>query len=493
MSKLRKVFILFVVMLAFAGFVQAEDVTFQVYMGVQEYLGTFDPEAGDIVVVRGTFNGWGGNDHQVTAVNDTLYTLTTAIDPGEHMFKFVIVQAAGGDIWEGVPDRPFTVVEGENLVLDPVWFDDNDSYAQLTDLEILFQVNMEIQILNGNFDPNTDWVVVRGNHGSIGNWGGAVQLYNETGTDNYSAWIQFDQVEVGGTLEYKFVILHDGNPDDPEPMWEQVDNRTYTITGEEPDTDDNGYGEYMPDLVYFGDTTPDDILLQDIEITFQVDLRTAYYHLMDSIIVDIQTQTDTVRQVDDMGIAGDFNGWPWGNMPAEFIFEDNDGDSIWVGSYTRAAGQDRNFIYKYGINQLDVEAGFAENHVVLLPNEETTTIVDTFGTNGTMYDPYLYLLRNGEWSVDEGTELPTQFFVAQNYPNPFNPSTKISFNLMKNSNVMVKVFNINGQEVYSFAPGTMNAGQHSITFDASQLSSGTYIYTVQAGTNYVAKKMTLLK
>lgn len=86
-----------------------------------------------------------------------------------------------------------------------------------------------------------------------------------------------------------------------------------------------------------------------------------------------------------------------------------------------------------------------------------------------------------------------EFNLAQNYPNPFNPSTTITFNLPQASEVSLKVFNMLGQQVATLINGRMNSGTQSIQFDASNLSSGMYIYRLQAGNISKTKKMMLIK
>lgn len=94
---------------------------------------------------------------------------------------------------------------------------------------------------------------------------------------------------------------------------------------------------------------------------------------------------------------------------------------------------------------------------------------------------------------NEVTGKPNQFTLSQNYPNPFNPSTNISFELPQSSVVQLKVYNLLGQEVANLMDGRMNSGNHSVNFDASQLSSGVYIYRLVAGNQSITKKMMLIK
>ena len=85
------------------------------------------------------------------------------------------------------------------------------------------------------------------------------------------------------------------------------------------------------------------------------------------------------------------------------------------------------------------------------------------------------------------------FTLEQNYPNPFNPSTKISFSVSERSNVSIKVFDMLGREVAELINSAKEAGSYEVTFDASNLSSGLYIYTINAGNFSASKKMMLMK
>lgn len=86
------------------------------------------------------------------------------------------------------------------------------------------------------------------------------------------------------------------------------------------------------------------------------------------------------------------------------------------------------------------------------------------------------------------------FNLEQNYPNPFNPSTKISFSLPESGIVDLNIYNVLGQKVASLVRGeNLTAGNHSVSFNASNLSSGVYFYSLKAGNNVVTKKMMLVK
>ncbi|MCK6600830.1 MAG: T9SS type A sorting domain-containing protein [Bacteroidetes bacterium] len=85
------------------------------------------------------------------------------------------------------------------------------------------------------------------------------------------------------------------------------------------------------------------------------------------------------------------------------------------------------------------------------------------------------------------------FEVEGNYPNPFNPETKIRFNLAADSQVLVKVSNIIGQEIAVLANEKMTAGKKEIRFNAANLASGVYFYSVTANGKTITRSMTLMK
>jgi hypothetical protein len=97
-------------------------------------------------------------------------------------------------------------------------------------------------------------------------------------------------------------------------------------------------------------------------------------------------------------------------------------------------------------------------------------------------------------AFDNLTEvLPTVYNLEQNYPNPFNPSTDIAFALPNAGQVKLVVYNILGQEVTTLIDGHMEAGNHSVTFEADNYSSGVYFYRLNAERYTQTLKMMLLK
>lgn len=91
------------------------------------------------------------------------------------------------------------------------------------------------------------------------------------------------------------------------------------------------------------------------------------------------------------------------------------------------------------------------------------------------------------------SEVPQAFTLKQNYPNPFNPSTKINFSLPKAGIVTLKVYDITGKEVANLVNQNLSVGTYEYDFNASNLTSGIYFYTLKTGNFTETKKMMLVK
>ena len=92
----------------------------------------------------------------------------------------------------------------------------------------------------------------------------------------------------------------------------------------------------------------------------------------------------------------------------------------------------------------------------------------------------------------EGT-LPTTIELDQNYPNPFNPSTAIEYRVAASFNVRLAVYDILGREVAELVNDVQPAGSYRVTFDATGLTSGMYIYRLEVGGDVITKSMMLMK
>jgi len=142
---------------------------------------------------------------------------------------------------------------------------------------------------------------------------------------------------------------------------------------------------------------------------------------------------------------------------------------------------------------------------------EGSTNDTTFTINGLDYETeYIYKVKaknsnvESEWSEvqftttgmttsNEGNDIPNDFELGQNYPNPFNPTTSINYSLPQSSYVLLEVYDMMGQKISTLVDGVKSPGTHTTTFDATDLSSGTYIYRITTNGFSETKKMFLIK
>jgi len=125
----------------------------------------------------------------------------------------------------------------------------------------------------------------------------------------------------------------------------------------------------------------------------------------------------------------------------------------------------------------------------------------SYQDNSISAGKYSYRLKqidnDGQFEYSEVIEidlgLPTEYELTQNYPNPFNPSTKISWQSPVSSHQTLKVYDVLGNEVATLVNEYKPAGSYEVTFDASSLSSGIYLYKIQSGNFIQTKKMILIK
>ncbi len=151
-----------------------------------------------------------------------------------------------------------------------------------------------------------------------------------------------------------------------------------------------------------------------------------------------------------------------------------------------------------GLNwDLDVNTSaemFSYDIVNSTPDSLTIWAAGSTG-GGTGFTGKLYRTSRGTpVGVNETkNQLPSAFQLYQNYPNPFNPATTINYSLPWESTVILKVFDILGNEIVVLVNEEKPAGQYEVTWSAGALPSGVYFYQIRAGNFVEIKKMTLLK
>jgi hypothetical protein len=162
--------------------------------------------------------------------------------------------------------------------------------------------------------------------------------------------------------------------------------------------------------------------------------------------------------------------------------------------------------------------------------ESNHWISDSLGARGVSFSPQALALQPGDWVIGEvpilstgssdwyegeaivvsadgklversvismnekeQTTAPPEFHLAQNFPNPFNPLTTIRFTLSVSTHVRVTIYTVLGEEVATLLNQPLSAGEHKVGFDAKGLSSGVYLYRLEAGRHTATRKMVLIR
>jgi len=205
----------------------------------------------------------------------------------------------------------------------------------------------------------------------------------------------------------------------------------------------------------------------------------------------------------------------WNRVQPVFLYKTIDGGSTWEEVFFERNGQgawesvyfideNKGWICGSGIYQtsnggktwkehdIGIETQF--HSICFLESEEGWVV----GDSGII----LLITNGGVTFVEENKndEIPTDFYLSNNYPNPFNPNTKIKYSVPQTSNVIMKVFDILGNEIESLVNEEKQTGTYEINWYATNLPSGIYFYRLQAvptgrqaGSFVETKKMVLMK
>jgi hypothetical protein len=95
--------------------------------------------------------------------------------------------------------------------------------------------------------------------------------------------------------------------------------------------------------------------------------------------------------------------------------------------------------------------------------------------------------------IENNLNIPTRYSLSQNYPNPFNPTTKIKFNIPKQTHAKLVVYDILGRELEKLVDKEMQSGSYEVIFDGKNLPSGVYFYRITTKEFSQTKKFVLMK
>ena len=343
------------------------DVTFTVDMSVQETLGAFDP-ATQTVEVRGGFNNWAGTT--LTAQGGGIYsgTLTIGSTAGQtENYKFY-ASGPGALTYESGDNRTFTMEFNPGgapepaIVLPTVFFSNQDTVPEFR--AVTFSVDMSYQISEGNFDPATGVVQVRGPFNS---WGGTELTAGENGI--YSGTINITGA-AGASVPYKFWATG--------PDWETIDNRTFTLGPA-------GVTQVLTPTPFFNNDSG-----QIRDITFSVDMSVQ--------VADGNFDPATgVVQLRGLGGFGDAEAQPLTREGETLIYS---------GTFAVPGDEGSSFGYKFwatglAFEVIDPNDGLVNRTTVLGPSGVAEVLPTVFFSNQSTPTP----VRDVTFSVDMSVQI----------------------------------------------------------------------------------------
>jgi hypothetical protein len=511
-----------IIMVSAFSFSQSINVTFQVDMSMQVFEGNFP--AGANVVVRGSFQAdfgdtggnWQGNLYQLSDPDDdTVYTGTfnapASLAGNNYIFKYVIVNPPAGDNWESTHDRQFTITSPATIL--PIVYFNNDSIL-IPEFEVVNTLNFTADIsgilgvgLGGAFDSSQDSLLVMGlDWDNLGkNVAGNRRMIN---TDPFNSGIYKTTLTVtsgsaapngvGDSTRWKFKAFPDARF--ANGGWETGSDRRHIYQADGSVID-------LPFIVprilpLFGvSTNPIDFTL-NVDITGAVNIYNGEPIPLDSIEFVIVTGSAP--------FLGIYNSPPWPPYPCGCIDDTAAGyikalthtvGNIWSYHTIIPIGQPCGIIgYKFGaiypgydtinsgIGSLMNELPFGVNHNLMLTGLQSIIVInDLFGHP---------LPPDNVERIDN--IIPSGYNLEQNYPNPFNPTTKIRYSIPSVGtrhalSVQIKVYDVLGREVATLVDDEQPAGVYEAAFDATQLTSGVYFYTLSTSNFSFTKKMILMR
>ncbi|MDA7900450.1 CBM20 domain-containing protein [Akkermansiaceae bacterium] len=353
----------------FSFLAEAQTTTFRVDMSVQIAIGRYDP-GNDLLMVRGPFNSWVGNDLTFVAGSNFLYEAEIDIfetDGAQTDYKFFIASVTSGDIWEGNVgtgengNRRFNYQAG-GQILETVFFDDLEKNPG-GGVKVTFQVNMAPLLQDGLFLPEFDWLEVRG---AFNRWAAGFELEPiSEGSPIYAGSTTIKSIAPGDSVEYKYV--YNGG------QWENGSNRKFILAEQAL--------QVLP-IRYFSDIRPDSSLTEDTKIVISVNMNNAL--ALNGTPFNLETDRVYIN-----GEFSEFTWWEWSFPPDGFELLDDgtaesgdavEGDGIYSIKFQALAGQPKRIEYKFSINGEDSEADFQNNHIRYIRETGNYPLpVDQFG------------------------------------------------------------------------------------------------------------------
>jgi len=266
---------------------------------------------------------------------------------------------------------------------------------------------------------------------------------------------------------------------------------TMGYTNEVSILENNSDGTFQSPVNYEVGTAPTSIFAADLEHDGDLDLAVA------------NVGSDNVSILKNIG-DGTFLpkvNYPAGEGPLTVFASDFDGDSFDDLAFATTANpicDSISILLNNGNATFQMPVRYIVGHgcsSVFAADFDDDGDIDVAATNASSDNISVLLNQSIITGVESSTEfiLPERFSISQNYPNPFNPGTKIRYSVPQSSHVIIKVFDVLGNEIETLVNEEKSVGTYELTWDAANLPSGVYFYQLKAGDYISTKKMVLLQ
>ncbi len=434
-------------------------------------------------------------------------------------YKFV----AGPEGWESSADRFFDI-PSEDSTLHWVYFGNSPPVTGQGPVEsdIEFSVDLSMLEIIGIFRrARGDTLQVRG---SFNGWGCSnpdiCLLEKQFGSAEFAQFVTLNLIP-GVDIEYKYFIdfevqaVKDEFGVDvipsgwEEPIGTQGANRKEVYTGEGQTFIDTYNQLLIENMILVGN---------EINMSFSVDMTPAltaadpFNPATDTVSLGFHdpiwsmTQGLALTPRSDNPDLGD--ALNLGEFASNFWLEDPDGDMVYTGAFRVQGPTYSGVQYKYIYGSPSGNTFSEENGGNTSgPGRRRTRFIVPFA-DGTWprdhaFPPETYQ-ADGDLPFepnpavpvsveDQGGELPTTIHLSQNFPNPFNPVTTFEYTIDTRTQIKLSIYDVLGRRVATLVDAIQPASSYRVTFDASRLASGTYMYRLETPSKVITRSMVLLK
>jgi endonuclease/exonuclease/phosphatase family metal-dependent hydrolase len=224
-------------------------------------------------------------------------------------------------------------------------------------------------------------------------------------------------------------------------------------------------------------------------------VRTVQVGQIISYIEDTEVNHPSIASI----LTGDFNDEP--TAASIQLLTNTDSDTFYVDSYNYVNPGSLGYTMPSVAPTRRIDYVFIKSTGSLVPFESNVVMNQPYSENNYCSDHLglLTLFDTGVLGIDEGSSIyPEELKLFQNYPNPFNPTTRIKFSIPNlasdfSLSTTLKVYDITGEKITTLINKRLSSGNYEVSFNARNISSGMYIYKIEAGEYSDVKKMILLR